>query len=163
GFLVRMAATHLATRLATDVGLVRFDCSATRTKQFCRLVGHRVTDTVRHEPRRLVSHTENAVDLVAADALLAGTDQVRLQPPLVQRDLGPLENGAHGHGELRTAVSTEPKTGTVRLAVKAAIALCAATVRAYRARRPAQAFKVLAGGFFVAESGGIEHRSLPRW
>src|SRR5512135_3572178 len=72
--------------------------------------------------------------------------------PLVKCDLGTLEHRSHGHGELFAAVPTEHKARTVGLALKLAIALYAATVRAYRAVRPAEGFKVLAGRFLVVKA-----------
>jgi hypothetical protein len=155
-----MAATHLSARLAADVGLVGLHRAAARAQERSRLIGHCETETLCHDPRRLVGHANDAVNLVAADALLRGTKQVRRQHPLVQRDPGTLKNGAHGHGELRTAVSAEPEARTVGLAAKPAIALCAAAMRAYRAIQPAQVFEVFSGGVFVTESGGVEHGEI---
>src|SRR5205823_6416777 len=107
---------------------------------------------------------EHAVELVAGHALFAGAQQVRRQNPFMEGNLGTFKYGAHGDGELRTAVPAEQQARTVRFALKAAIALYAAAMRANRAFRPAQALKVLSGGGFVVEAfGGEIHVRLPIW
>ena len=54
--------------------------------------------------------------LVGAHALLAGGQQVRSEKPLVERDLGALEHGANGDGELLAAGVALDSAGAVRLA-----------------------------------------------
>lgn len=123
-------------------------------------------DTVRHEPGRFVGHAKHAVQLVARHALFAGADKVRGQNPFVKGNLGTLENRPYGHAKLLAAVPTEQeaRTGTLTLNLchKAAIALYAATVGAYRAIGPALGLKVLSGGLFVVEAfGGEVHGVSP--
>src|SRR5207253_556739 len=91
--------------------------------------------------------------LLAAHPFLGRAEKVDRVNPLMEGKLGILENGAYGHAELRTAVATEQEARTVRLALKAANALYAATVRAFRAFRPAGSFQMGAGGILVMEAG----------
>ena len=62
-----------------------------------------------HEPGRLVRHLERAVQLMAADALLAGGQQVGGLEPLMNWNLAILENGADLAGELFFAAPTSPE------------------------------------------------------
>ena len=72
-------------------------------------------------------------------------------------NFGTLKNGAYRYRVLLVAVIALVHAGTVRLAFKLGLAIRAAAVRAERAVRPAQAFKVLAGGFGVFEAGLVEY------
>jgi len=148
----------LADRVSAPIGLVGFNDLAASAHRFIGAGFHRLADAVRHEPSRLVRDADGAVQLMGAHALLGGAKQVRRQHPLMERNLGILKDRADRNGELATAVATEVKARAVRLAVQGAIALGAATVRAYRAVRPADVLKVLAGGFVVVESGGGKGR-----
>lgn len=106
---------------------------------------HGLADTVGHEPGSLVRHTEHALDLLATDALLAGAHQVGGLEPLVERHLAVLEHGANGHAELAAAVLALPQARTVRGALELVVLANRAAMRAHRAIRPAQSFKMLAG------------------
>jgi hypothetical protein len=67
----------------------------------------------------------------------------------VKRNLAIFKNGANRYRELLAAVAAEVKTVAVRLALKLAISLYAATVEADWAIRPADGFKMLARRIFV--------------
>ena len=164
--LVLVVATATAP-LASTARLASFDIAPKRFVGFNDLAatanrsGHfrqleRFADTVRHEPRGLVSHAKHAVQLMAAHALLAGAKQMRGQNPLVKRNFGALENRPNRHGVLLAAVPAEQQSRTVGLSLKAALTIRAAAMRAYRALGPAQAFQMLSGGVFVVEAGGGE-------
>ena len=77
--------------------------------------------------------------------------------PLMERNLGIVENGAYGHCELGATVATEPQAGAGTLAGglrrEAAIVVHTPAVRANRTIRPADRLKVRAGGFLVMEAG----------
>ena len=147
------ALRDLHALLVAVIGLVNFNDLARAAELAGRRCLHRLTDAVAHEPGRLVGHAKNALKLLAADALFGRANQVRGVNPLMKGNLGILENGAYGHAELCTAVATEQEAGAVALALKAAVALYAATVRTYRAFRPAGFLKVFTGGGFAVESG----------
>src|SRR5262245_24706073 len=57
-----------------------------------------------HEPSGVVLNLQRPVQLVAADALLAGAQQVDRLKPLVQRRVAVLENRSDAHRELLAAV-----------------------------------------------------------
>jgi len=134
------AALYLRAGLATDVGLVRLDNATTAAHE--RLgaeIGHRHADTVGQEPSRLIGHSQHAVELVRGDALFGGAEQIGRRQPLGQRNLGSLEDGAHGHGELLAALllAALPQALAVRLALKLVVVADRAAVRADRTIRPA--------------------------
>ena len=79
--------------------------------------------------------------------------------PFVQRKLGIREHGSNGDAVLQAAMPAEQQTRAMRLSFKAALAICAATVRADRAIRPADAFKVGAGGSLFV----VMRRSVGGW
>jgi hypothetical protein len=76
--------------------------------------------------------------------------------PLMEGKLGTLKYGTHGNGVLLAAVAAEVHAFAVGLAFQLGLAIRAAAVRAKRALRPAEVFKVLAGGYGVVEAGGGE-------
>jgi hypothetical protein len=78
----------------------------------------------------------------------------------MQRYFAALEYRANCYGKLSAAVTTEIEASTMRFTIQRAIALNAATVRAYSASGPAQGFKVLAGSVFVVEFGFGKHGNL---
>ncbi len=139
---VRAGAAFAGTRTAvtTDVGLVGFDDLPAPAQRPGLFDLERFVDAVAHEPGRLVGHAEHAVKLMAAHALFAGAQQMRRQNPLVEGNLGTLENGPDGDAVLLAAVAAEQEARTVRLTLKAALAIRPAAVRAYRPGRPAHGF-----------------------
>ena len=90
---------------AADVGFVHFDDLAAAAHRAQAANAHRFTDTVRHEPRRLVGDLQGPVELMGGNALLAG-DVIRWNrlQPLVQGDLGLLKHGADRYRELLPAL-----------------------------------------------------------
>src|SRR5438067_2501952 len=86
---------------------------------------------------------------------------MRGQYPLMERNLGTLKYRPDGHAELLAAVATEQQADAMRLPVQAAIALRAAAMRADRAVRPADGFKMIAGGVVVGKAGFGKHGRLP--
>ena len=99
------------------------------------------------------------MDLMGADALLAGGHQEQCGQPLGQRNLGTLENRLHGHGELVTALGALVEARTMGLALKRLDLglIDVATMRANRAIRPNPSLKPFAGFGFVVENGVFEH------
>src|SRR5438067_13463278 len=64
---------------------------------------HRFTDAVAHEPGCLVADFEFAVQLVGRNPILVGDHEVHGEQPLVERDVGPLEDRPDQHRELALA------------------------------------------------------------
>lgn len=118
--------------------------------------GEGFADAVRHEPSRFVGHAEHPVELVARHSLFGGAEKMRSENPLMERNLGTLKHGSHGHRVLLAAMPAEQDASPVRLALKAALAIRATAMRAYRAIRPAEGFQMLSGGLFVVKALGSE-------
>src|SRR5579872_7105474 len=118
-----------------------------------------------HEPSGLVAHAEHAVNLMGADAFLAGRHQVNGRPPLRKRNLGALENRAHRDRELLFAIAAIIETGACRFAFNAADLAEASAMRTDRAVRPHKRLDSLASYIVVSESFGLKigfgHRSHP--
>ena len=105
--LMSGAATGGDTLLEADEGLVHFNSATVAAERGSNIAGaHGLADAMREEPRALVSDFQNAVQLVGADALLPGHDQVNGLEHLVERDAGIVEHGAHLDGELLAAFTT---------------------------------------------------------
>ena len=87
---------------------------------------------------------------MCADAFLAGTHQLRREQPLVQWDLGTLEQRADRHRELRTARIAEPQSVASALDLGGAIDRPA--MGASDAIGPADGLKMLPCGLLVMET-----------
>ena len=107
---------------------------------------------MRHEPSGLVGHAKRAVELMGADALLAGAYEMRSEHPLVQRDFAALEHCADRDGELRAAVAAEIQARTMGLTLEKAIARYPTAMRTNRAIRPAYGFQMAARCVVVGET-----------
>lgn len=97
------------------VGL--YDLAAT-TKRTTVNLGHRLAQTMLHEPGGLVSYAQRAVQLVGAHALFAGGHQVSRQNPLVQGKFGVLKDGPDGHRKGLVAVLALVEAGARRFALQ---------------------------------------------
>lgn len=140
--------------LAADERLVRLDRLAGAAHRAVIRLGieaHRLADAHGEEPGALVGDAERPMQLMRADALLAGGHQVEAQHPLRQRDLAALHDAADRHRERLLAVVAVDQAFAVRLAGEARDVRRAA-VRADRAIRPAKAFEMGAGRILVVEN-----------
>ena len=142
--------------LVAEVGFIGFDDLAGATQSLGAGVTQGLAQPMRHEPRRLVADAQHAVELVSADTFLAGAQQVHGVDPLVQRNLGTLQDGADGDRELLTAGVALDDTIAVRNAVKPGDTLDFATVRANRPVGPVDRLQMLTGSV-VIEKGGVVH------
>jgi hypothetical protein len=98
------------------------------------------------------------VELIGANALLAGRyEEDRLQPQ-VKGDMAILEDGPHAHGKGLTAVIAFEDTEPSALAVQPPNAFYAPTVRAGGASRPNAGFHECKGSGFVVEMKGGNNR-----
>ena len=70
------------------------------------VLSHGRTDAVAQIPRGLVAHSDGALNLVCADALLALKHEVDGEQPFPKRNLGVVEDGVYGHAELVAALVT---------------------------------------------------------
>src|SRR5262249_8170557 len=137
--------------LAADEGFVQFEDAAVTAERAATEIDHRLANAVRHEPRRLVRHVERAMELVAADPLLAGAHERGREQPFVERDLAALEDGSDCHAVLLAAGSALPESRPVRLALELIAALSLAAVRADRPFGPADALQIFAGRVGIVE------------
>jgi hypothetical protein len=97
--------------------------------------------------------------LVRTYPLFAGGHKVKGQKPFVQFDMGIFKDCSYGHSERLAAAITLIEAGTVAFAFKFFDFLRFAAMRAYRAIRPAQFFKMLPGGCFIGENWVSGHGS----
>lgn len=149
--LVVVSGLLFHARLATDEGLIDLDHAATSAEARKRIVAHRFADAVRHEPRGLEGDTKSAVELVAADALLAGTHQIDRLQPEVHRNVAGFKNGADLDGEGLAARVALVGADAGGLAAQLASALTFAAVRADTTVRPDARFDIGVSSFFVVE------------
>src|SRR5204863_8682508 len=102
---------------AAYVRFVRFNRAAASVKHAARM-RHRFAQTMRHEPRRLVSHSEHTFDLLARNSFLAARHERGSEHPFIKRDLRALENRAYGYGELIAAMSAVIQARAMGFAVQ---------------------------------------------
>jgi hypothetical protein len=146
----------LPSRSTTNVGFISLDNAATSAEE-ADLAIHGQSDAMGHEPCSLVGDTQGAVNLMGADSLFGGTQQVNRQQPLGQANFAALKNSAYGHGELFTASHALHKAWTMGFALKRIRASYGAAMRAYRAIRPAQLLQVFASFAVAGEVRDVEH------
>jgi hypothetical protein len=82
---------------------------------------HSFTKAVRHEPSCFVGNAQYVLKLFAADAFLGCANQMIRIEPLVKWNLAILKYGANCYRELFAAITTEVKTGAMRLALQLAM------------------------------------------
>ena len=122
-----------------------------------------------HEPSAFVLDFQNAVQLVAADALFGRAQQMHGLHPLVQRNVAALEDRAHAHRELLPACAALFQTvankairvfraGLRANAIENVNTVRVAAVRAHRAVRPKDAFELRESRRFVIKVGLIQNR-----
>ena len=98
------------------------------------------------EPRGLLRDADLLAELERADALARGDEQVHGIQPLVQRHMGPLEDGPGADGEILLA-----GVAAVEAARPAGDALSAVADRANLTVRPAAALQVQPCCFLIRE------------
>src|SRR5690349_21129201 len=91
------------SRLSADEGLIDFDFTSELLKEISIL--HGKPDALLHEPRGLLGDAESAVNLVAADAVLAIGFHPNADQPLVQRQRRVLHDRARLDAEARLRMS----------------------------------------------------------
>ena len=90
-----------ATIFPANVGFVYFD-SAIEHGLICFF--HGSTDAMTEVPCRFVAHSQGALDLIRRHSLARFAQKQSSEKPLLQREMGVIENSAGGHGELIIAV-----------------------------------------------------------
>src|SRR5882724_3414792 len=100
---------HIAF-LPTHEGFIYFDFSTFVAAHFgakVRLLQAK-TQTVEHEPCRLLGYANGAVNLVGGNAVLAVGQHPKRGKPLVEADRGILKDGAQFYGELAATLFALP-------------------------------------------------------
>ena len=96
-------------RLAADERLINFNLSAGATNLNCGVFLQGLPDSLQHEPRRLLSNSERAMNLVTAHPVPAVDQHPRCRHPLIQPKCGVLKDRADLERELLLASVAEPK------------------------------------------------------
>jgi len=151
--LVANATAHRLVRFTTNEGFVNFNNATTSTERAKGVVAHCFPDAVRHEPSGSQRDAQGAVQLVAADALLAGTDQIDRLQPQVHGNVAGLKDCAYLDGEGLAALVALVSANAGGLAAHLADPLHAAAMRAHRAISPDARLYISVGGFFIVELG----------
>ena len=159
GALVAVAAPLGAALFAADIRFVGFHDGTFAAHRLHADSAQRLAQTVRHEPSGLYGHAEGAMQLVAADTLLAGAHQMHGLEPQVHFDMAGLEHRSDLGGKGLHAGVALPQTNARGLATKFADALSAAVaMRADWAIRPDARFEESKSSFLVLEMLGGEDR-----
>lgn len=90
---------HVAS-LAADECFVYFDFGAVTAELHKGLGLHRQSDSMQHEPRRLLSDAKSAMQFVGADTVLAVGNHPDSDKPLVERERRILKDSPDLRGEL---------------------------------------------------------------
>lgn len=139
--------------VVTDKGFVHFDGATAFPKHFKAIGLHGFADAVAHKPSGFQGYAEGAVQLVRADALLAGCDQEDGLQPQTQRKWARFKDGPYLDGKRLTAVVALVGAYAGALAAHLADALKAAAMRANGAVRPYARLDKFIGRFFVMKLG----------
>jgi hypothetical protein len=154
--LVGNAALHFLRLVVADEGFIDLDHAAVRTERGKVARPHGLADAVRHEPRGFQGNAKGPVELVAADALLAGAKQNHRLKPNVHRDVAGLEDGPDLYGEGLTAVVALIDADAGALALQLGDPVQTAALGADRAMRPDARLNVGVGGFLVVKVRGAK-------
>jgi len=147
-----------ATFLVAIEGLVNFKSLPFAAQRARAAFVHRQPNAVADEPAGFEIDTENAAELIRAEALLARTHQVdRLQPD-VQRDMARLEDGPDLDGERLPAGVALVNADAGALALKRSGAINDAAFRANPTVRPELRLDVGVSSCFAAETGFVKDR-----
>jgi hypothetical protein len=139
---------------ATNEGFVRLKLAAALDE---RANLHGETDTMPHEPSRLLRHADGAGQFIGANAILAVRNLPDCYKPLVERQWAILENGADFGRKLFLGVllfAFPHAAGRDKAHVNAA------TGRAMNSRRPAKLYHRIVRHFRISEVADSLHKSL---
>jgi hypothetical protein len=122
---------------------------------------HSLANAVRQKPSGLEGHPKGAMELLGADALLAGTQQVHGLQPNVQRDVARLHDGANGRSEWLAARVAFAGSEPGRLPLQTPDPIALTTTRADGAIRPNALFDKCQGGRFIMKNERRTERKRP--
>src|SRR3990167_1307282 len=88
---------------ATYISLVNFDDTG-KLRAKLRVFLHSEADAMGHVPSGFIGNRKLPLKLFRGDALLRGANHVDRQEPLGEGQMGVVEDGPHGYGELISAL-----------------------------------------------------------
>jgi homoserine dehydrogenase len=136
---------------AADEGFVDFDDPAAFTEYAGVVRPHRLANAPRHEPCCLESDAQDAVELVARNALLAAGNKIHCLKPYIHGDVRGFEDGADFYRERLAALVTLVGANAGAFAVHLRNTIYAATMTANRTIRPQALFDEGIRCLFVME------------
>jgi hypothetical protein len=153
--LAAMTAFAKASGLA-EGGFVRFSnpAAARATEHIALTISHGQTDAMTHEPCGLEGHAQSAMELVSADAFLAGGDQVDRLQPQMQGNVTVFEDSADANSEGLAALIALVNAKASAITFQLANTLHRAATWARSAIWPDACFNEGEGRFFVVEVRG---------
>lgn len=156
--LMAVTALLLAAFLLADESFVGFHILALAADWGADRRPHGLADAMRHEPRGFEGHPEGAVQLVAADSLLAAAHQEHRLQPEMQRNVAGLENSSDLDGERLPAGVALVGADPGALAGQLAGAVNRPAMRADTTIRPHMSLDNCVSGFFVVKVRGVQNR-----
>lgn len=96
-FVVHSATAPLAAILSANIGFVHFDGTV---QHWPLSFFHSRTDAMAEVPRGLIAHAQSPLDLISGHSFLRLTEQQHSEKPLLQRQVGVVEDRAGSHREL---------------------------------------------------------------
>jgi len=142
-----LVAVHEASR-PTNEGFVYFDFGSAPTKFHFGIGLQCEAQALEHEPCRLLSHADSAVNLPRANAVLAVGEHPHCGKPILQADSGVLEDGPYLYGELALRMASLALPDAARRHVGD---ILRATGRACDAILPAPRYKECNAVFRIGE------------
>ena len=116
--LVAMAATFDRAFFAADESFVRFDHAAHAAHWGKLARAHSFTDAVSQKPSTFDGDPQSAMQLVRANAFLAGADKVDSSQPIPHGDMAVLENCSDFYREWLATTIAFVKANSIAFALK---------------------------------------------
>jgi hypothetical protein len=157
GFLGCWSPIGPISGFAADESLIRLDehsFAAEWAGVINTEIRHRLTDAMRQEPCGLQGDAEDAVQLVGAHALLAGTEQMHRLEPHMQLHMARLKDSTDLDGERLAAGVALVDANAGALALQRPALIDDAAVRAWPAVGPQSPLDKPISGFFAVEMCG---------
>lgn len=148
-----LLATGLFGLVVADESLIDFDNATVATHESQVARPHGLANAVGHEPSGLEGNAQGPVQLVRANALLAGTEKEDRLKPDMQFDVARLEDGPYLDGKRFPAGIALVGAYAGALALELAALVNNATLRANTPVGPNASLDKLIGCFFVMEMG----------
>src|ERR1700730_763228 len=149
--LMAMPATPNGSVFAADERFISFNYAANATHRFKGARAHRLADRMTQKPCAFESDPQSAVQLVRANAFLAGTNKVHSGQPIAHGDMAILENGPDLHGERLAASVAFVEASPIAFAFKGRGTLEYSTMRANTPVHPNARLDIGVSGSFIVK------------